>query len=64
MASFDLDPADDDDVDTAFAKRLVRASTRTRSEMPILYVDDPNVTDGELQQAAELLGQPVQRRPG
>ena len=62
MASFDLDNSEPpDDVDERFAWRLVRSSTRTRSEMPILYVDG-NHTDAELQQAAELLGQPVQRR--
>lgn len=57
--SFDLD--EDDDVDTMFAKRLIRQGSRTRAELPVLWVD-PDKTDAEIQQASELLGQPIQRR--
>jgi hypothetical protein len=61
MASFDLDQPSDD-VDTEFARRLVRASIRTRAEMPVLWAD-PDTSEGDLVQASELIGQRIQRRP-
>jgi hypothetical protein len=61
MASFDLDEPSDD-VDTEFARKLIRSGSRDRSEMPTLYVDEDH-SEAELLQVSELIGQPVQRRP-
>jgi hypothetical protein len=63
MASFDLDKPSDD-IDTEFARRLIRASERTRTERSTLWIgaDDP-ACEGEIAQAASAIGQPIQRRP-
>jgi hypothetical protein len=62
MASFDLDKPSDD-VDEEFARKLVRASQRTRDEMPVVYVDaDHPASESELAQISGILGQTIWRR--